>query len=219
VLRVSPVAQKAQLIYKDTITKKKRLRYCQHTLACKFCKEKGHHFGMCLLRQTVPSGHERSPWVTALINSPKIEVGRYGAISRLAATTKLLTLGQDLNMGNPWAGSSDHRNVLRANLGLWKAIGAPSNVLSWLAYGLCLRFHHTPEHLSFPPLQLEREEQDFLEASARKYIDMGKYWVPPKGFPSLLSPQFVQHALRDDGTDKMRAVDHLQYLNAHLATH
>jgi len=175
---------------------------------------------MCLARPTVPSPNEQCPWADNLIKSSKVDVSCYQGLSRPAALQKLLTLGTKLNIGNPWARSTSPRDALRKNLGLWKAIGANASVLSWHAYDLCLRFQgHIPEHLSLTPLDLTAEENEFLLKSADKYIAMDKYWLPPPGYPALLSPQFVQHSIREDGTDKMRAVDHLQYLNAHLATH
>jgi hypothetical protein len=207
------------MLHKDIFTKKKKLVYEQRFMSCKFCKAKGHNFSMCLARPTVPFTDERSPWADALLGSPPIDVSIYGDLSKLAARQKLLSMGEELNMGNPLRNSRSPRDAIRSKLGLWKAIGATKSVLSWHWYGLVLRFHHTPAHLDFQKAALDPEEQAYCDVVADKYLATGKYWKPPPGYPALLSPQMVQHSVRDDGTAKMRGCDNLIYLNAHLPTH
>lgn len=207
------------MLFRDINNGKLKLRYDQTSLKCKFCKAKGHTFMMCMARPTVPEPQEAVQWADALIASPQVSTAIYEGLSRMAAHQKLHSLAAQLNTGNPWANSPDPRNSIRKNLGLWKAIGANKTILSWHVYGICFRFHHKPDLIHFLPAELTQRELDFCFEKADKLIDAGKYWKPPNGYAALISPQIVQHSLRDDGTDKQRAVDNLVYLNSLLASH
>jgi hypothetical protein len=172
-----------------------------------------------MARPTKPDPDEAVPWADNLISSPQVDTTIYENMSRMAAHQKLFKLADSLNIGNPWANSQDPRDSMRKNLGLWKAIGANKTVLSWHVYGICLRFHHKPDPLHFLPADLTPEELAFCLDKANNLLDEGKYWEPEEGFPALISPQIVQHSLRDDGTDKQRAVDNLVLLNSLLPSH
>lgn len=221
VLKTVSTGQKGLMTHKCIVTGKKKLTYCPDNLHCSFCKAAGHTLSMCLARPTVPSKTEAIPWVDALIAAPAVDLSIYEGLSLPAAHQKLFSLAAEINEGNPWKDSTNKRDEIRKNLGLWKAIGTGPAVLSWHAYGLCLRFQSgaTPPPLRFPSVFLTKEEQEFCEQQAEKHLASGKYWIPPKGFPAMLSNQTVQHSITDEGLDKMRACDNLILLNSLLASH
>ena len=89
------------------------------------------------------------PYVTWLLTTPQVAVEQYSSCSLEEANQKILTLGERYNRGNPWADSKDPAHAIKARLGFWKAIGADAVVLSWLAYGVELRFEREPPATDF----------------------------------------------------------------------
>ena len=65
--------------------------------------------------------------------------------------------GETWNVGNPWEGSEFIYDRLRARLGFWKAIGASDSVISWLGYGVPMKFVSPPPFLAFVNHKMEPE--------------------------------------------------------------
>ena len=219
VLKKATVSQTSMMLFRDMHTKKIKLRYCQDHMSCGFCGKDGHSFSMCLARPTVPSWSERELFVDRLCETPNVDVAIYKGLSLPAVLQKLFTLAEVLNEKNPWKESSKPRDAMRKNLGLWKAIGSNVSVLTWVAYGLCLRFHSKPEPIDFPSAPMEKGHREACEKAASDLIEEGKMWLPEPGYARLLSPQVVEETLNQDGSVKARVCDALIYLNSLLASH
>ena len=74
---------------------------------CGFCHNKGHSAYACPLQQTIPLEDEKEPFVTTLLTSPQIVAPVvYKGLTGLAAWEALSDLGDSLNKGNPWVGST-----------------------------------------------------------------------------------------------------------------
>ena len=219
VLKKATVSQTSMMLYRDKYTKKVKLRYCQDHMTCGFCGTDGHSFSMCLARPTTPSWAEREKFVDHLCEIPQIDTAIYKDLSLPAVLQKLFTLADVFNEENPWKGSLKPRDAMRKNLGLWKAIGSNISVLTWVAYGLCLRFHTKPEPLDFPSPPMKKEHREACEKAANNLIKEGKMWAPEPGFAKLISPQIVDEQLNSDGSLKERVCDALIYLNSLLASH
>ena len=113
------------------------------------------------------------------------------------ALTQLRTLGESFNKGNPWIDSKDPTHTIKAKLGYWKALGADAVVLSWLAYGVELRFEREPpatdfinhpsyfEHIKFVDEQVDEmvARGDAVEAKQEDCIIIEQLQVlaDPKG--------------------------------------
>ncbi len=78
-------------------------------------------------------------------------------------------------------------------MGLWKAIGADTSTLSWIAYGYKFRFHEEPAHLSFkngPSLQ-EESAQTFVTEETDTCIADGSFRLVDPSFAKVVNPSHV----------------------------
>jgi hypothetical protein len=121
---------------------------------CTFCHQSGHTFYFCAKRQ--PSNSHQSnhntvvdKFVELLLCSPRIEVSQFEGMNLSKAMESVNENGSKYNKDNPWIKSMEPRDQLRSKLGFWKAIGATDEVLSWLAYGIEMRFICEPGRYEF----------------------------------------------------------------------
>ena len=155
---------------------------------CIFCHRKGHRRGTCLVAPAVermPQGDgrtelqkEKERWVLALLARPtrKLEeMAPRAGESRLQAVRRHLAEGEEANAGNPWATSTKRRDKLRRALGQWWAIGADKTVLSWIGFGVRLRFEQEPERVCFPNHRSYHEHVDHVEAEHKKHVAEGSF--------------------------------------------
>ena len=174
-------------------------------LFCVFCRKDGHDHSFCPLRRTQPEKADLSPWVESIIKEP--------APTTPSSTADWQSLGSRLNQGNPWAHSISILDRLRSRLGFWKALGANHCVLSWLAYGLPLRFSSEPPRWIFENHTSFNEHASFASTEIAGHIEDGRFFKPSERQVAHISPQQVE--LNKKG--KMRRCDDLRNINAYLA--
>ena len=124
----------------------------------------------------------------------------------------LVALGVLINSLNPWRESKTARDTLRSRLGFWYALGADSTVLSWIAYGIDLRFAKEPEHFGFPNHPSTGDHKPWLDEHIQGHVDVGRLVEVSPDFPLAISP--LQIDVRRNG--KRRMCTDLRYLNGFL---
>ena len=121
-------------------------------------------------------------------------------------------LGAVLNDGNPWKDSVGEQYDLKKGLGLWKAIGADSSVISWIAYGVPMRFQQMPPKATFTAPPLSDKEKEFVNRDILQGIKAGLF---QKVDPSLVvncNPIIVVA----NSKQKLRRCDDMRFPNAHV---
>ena len=84
------------------------------------------------------------------------------------------------NVGNPWKTSTLIYDRLRAKLGYWRAIGASDSVISWLGYGVPMRFKDEPRHYMFKNHKMDKEAKEYVEKDLEKHLESGCFKLAPK---------------------------------------
>ena len=112
-------------------------------MKCSFCKQTGHLFSHCLGRETTPHPLLKTPWSDNFLKT-EFDPNQYAGLSLAHALKMFSVIGENFNSGNPWESSTCATEALVKRIGFWKAIGADRRVLSWLMFGLPLRFVVTP---------------------------------------------------------------------------
>jgi len=115
-------------------------------LKCNYCDKRGHVFDFCPVRPHIPDDKKKIEFVERLLAQKAIDVKEFTGLSLEEAKARIEKEGAAWNQGNPWAVSEKARDRLRKELGYWKAIGASKAVVSWLGYGLKMRFATEPSH-------------------------------------------------------------------------
>ena len=80
---------------------------------------------------------------------PRVKTNAFAGMGREEAFTIMEEKGRSWNTGNPWEGSEKIYDQLRARLGYWRAIGASNSVISWLGYGVPMKFIREPKYRVF----------------------------------------------------------------------
>jgi hypothetical protein len=183
-------------------------------LHCDFCQRQGHDIGGCLARPTVPTNDERCPYLDKLILTEPIDVLIYEGLTLEEAYEKFMLLGQKLNEKNPYKDKTDNNNLLRSKIGFWKAIGADSSVISWIAYGLPFRTQTEPESFRFPNHKSYFEHKDFCTNEIVNQVRKGIFRKVPPEFAFIVNPQMV---MVQGENNKERRCDDCRWINACLA--
>ena len=79
---------------------------------------------------------------------PRVKTNAFAGMEREQAFAHMEKKGRAWNVGNPWVGAKIY-DQLRAKLGYWRAIGASDSVISWLGYGVPMKFIREPRYLVF----------------------------------------------------------------------
>ena len=144
---------------------------------------------------------------------PPVDVQLFKGQSLDEAKATLSEMGERLNRGNPWVSSDAKTKRLKQSLGFWKAIGANKTVLSFIGYGVPLRFAEEPPRLQF-----------------RNYRFCDEYWKSiEKEIASNLKDGYIREVSLDQakvvnpitmvpkkGTDEMRMCMDARFVNAYL---
>ena len=85
--------------------------------------------------------------------------------------------------------------------------------MSWLVYGLPMRFWHTPRRMAFPDHPSCRLEEDFLDAEVKEGLEEGCFDEVDPSVAMCINPQHVE--VGDNG--KRRRCDDQRYPNSFLA--
>ena len=71
-------------------------------MKCEFCQRKGHTIHFCPSLPTRPDIADRDEYIEKLMHSPRHQALDYEGLSWEQAWERADTLGQELNIGNPW---------------------------------------------------------------------------------------------------------------------
>ena len=117
--------------------------------------------------------------------------------------------GEEWNKENPWAKSTKIYDRLRAKLGYWRAIGASDAVISWLGYGVPIRFVNEPKHIAFKNHRMTKEEEKYVQTDINKHLKSGCFVPAPERSVKISNPILCIA----QGT-KMRRCDDCRYGNS-----
>jgi hypothetical protein len=117
--------------------------------------------------------------------------------------------GDMWNEGNPWAGSDKIYDRLRARLGHWKALGASNSVISWLGYGVPMKFVREPKHLAFPNHPMDEKGTEYMESDTAKHLASGCFIVAPEAAVKVCNPILII-----DQNGKYRRCDDCRHCNS-----
>ena len=159
------------------------------------------------------SKDKQMPFVQKLLDTPRIKPQSFHGMTKEEALEVIIVNGEKFNEGNPWADSGKVYDRLRRELGYWKAMGANNSVLSWLGYGIPMRFEREPKHLAFPNHRLsDPEATTYMTKDMAKHISTGCFVVAPKGSVKIANPILV---IQQD--KKWRRCDDCRYGNSFQA--
>ena len=185
---------------------------------CEYCEQVGHETFFCAKRPTSNAeasqlSTEAQLYVQTLLDSPQINLQTFSRCFLDDAIKKVQEAGQKLNDKNPWAGSTEPRDQLRARLGYWKAIGCTKEVLSWLAYGIEMRFEHEPFHLEFKNHPSYYEHEDHIESEHVRHVPTGSWREVTRAYAMVINPLQVEVNSRG----KRRMCTDMRYPNSFTA--
>ena len=198
------------------VFKKHKLAIDPKGLLCSFCQQPGHTYNACLGRETIPHPALDYPYVKQLTDL-KIDPNTvFTGLNLHDALEKFQVLGAALNRSNPWANSTSPTDEIAARIGYWAAIGANKQVISWLVWGLPLRFLKEPPRLDFDNhSSFTGNSWSAPEIERNKSLD--RLIRVPDDFPKNIYPLGVQDKVKPDGTIKSRRTDDCRLLNIFLA--
>ena len=186
--------------------------YADPGSACAFCKKNGHTEPAC---PSAPGDADAwlNEWSRALIAAPDVNIeAEYRGMGVTAARLKADAEGKRMNEGNPWLESSQRRDMLRAKLGYWKAIGADVVTLTWIAAGVPIRYLMEPGKGKFKHALSHHEHIEHVRAEHAAHLADGSYmWVEAKQ-AAVLNP--LQVEVNRKGKKRMCA--DLRYPNGHM---
>ncbi len=205
---------------------KKRLRFMlgrqkknfdPRFLSCTFCSQTGHTLECCTKRgrdEATATGmtREQAAYAERLIRAERVDVNKYENMSLEAAAHKVRALGEMFNAGNPWLGSKEPRDQLRANAGYWKAKGATGEVLSWIIYGIEMRFVTKPPRYKFDNNRSYYEHIEHIDAEHERHLKTGSWREVDESFIESVCP--LQVELNSRG--KKRMCTDVRYPNSFL---
>lgn len=190
-----------------------RKAYVGGGLLCSFCGKVGHEFRFCPSRPNEKAPGERDASVETLLAMGQIDVLRYAGKTLSEAKAMVTELGEKLNASNPYKGSDAKTKQLRANIGFWKAIGANNTILSWIGYGVPLRFAEEPPRLEFKPYQSALDHAEFITAEMADHLKDGSFQKIDEKQAKLIHPLKVEPK-RNGG---LRMCVDSRMVNAYLA--
>ena len=187
--------------------------FAKQKMVCSFCTKVGHTVSFCPLAPTVVSKEKQMPFMEKLLGLPRVKAQSFYGMSKEQALEAVIVEGGKLNEGNPWAASERIYDRIRRELGYWKALGASNSVLSWLGYGIPMRFVKEPKHFAFPNHKHEdHEAATYMANDMAKHIGTGCFILAPKGSVKIANPTLI---IQQDG--KWRRCDDCRYGNSFQA--
>ena len=96
---------------------------------------------------------------------------------------------------------------------MWKAIGANRSVLSYIAYGLPMRFSSIPPRTAFPNQHPEQTHKEFIDKEINTHLKDGLFFCIDPCTAHLVHPvRAVEQG------PKLRRIDDMRYVNAFQAS-
>lgn len=200
----------------------KKLLYNATGMECTFCRQKGHLYHFCAGRESVPTPSQRCAWTDSALSADKTDLSLYDDMSLETALSTFLELGNKLNQGNPYSDSTKPVHRLRSRLGWWLALGAGLQPLSWICYGVPLRFYTEPPHYEHPNWSgiddVLVDNPDWLHGELDKQVQLERLFIVDENFPAIVHPIGVTKRERLDGSVKYRKLDDARLANAFEAS-
>ena len=178
-------------------------------LACTFCLQKGHTNAFCPAAPNEPASADEIPFVEKVLAASRVQTNRFVGQSREDALAWIKLRGAELNVGNPWVGSVKIYDRLRARLGYWAAIGASKSVISWLGYGVPMKFIKEPQHVAFGNHRMSAEAEAYMDSDLKKHLSSGCFIKAPAGSVKICNPILVI-----DQGGKLRRCDDCRHANS-----
>ena len=182
-------------------------------MTCKFCAKKGHDFHFCPSRPNEPPKERRTRFADELIAAKRVDIAGFEKLSLDDVMSHVRTHAESLNVGNPWAESKASVDRLRANLGMWKAIGCDRVVLSWLAYGVPVRLAVQPARWRFTNHKSAIEHMDFVRKEVSERLADGTFVRATAADVRVVNPLQVE----PKGEKGWRMCTDMRFVNAFLA--
>jgi hypothetical protein len=185
---------------------------------CEYCEQVGHTASFCAKRPSNPMSNatlsaDKQLYVQTLLDKPQISLDTFEKCDMSEAMAIVHSMGASLNAGNPWASSSEPRDQLRAKLGYWKAIGANREVISWIAYGIEMRFEAEPDHIEFKNHPSYHEHLSHVDAEHERHVATGSWRLVPRSYAKIVNPLQVEVNTRG----KKRMCVDMRYPNSFTA--
>lgn len=197
--------------------KTRRRAFAEHA-HCDFCAKKGHELAHC---PAVPTATPRGlstaqqQFARKLLDAPRVALNELTKQQTPGvALQTLLREAAKWNENNPWAGSQQLRDRLRANAGAWKAFGADRTVLSWILFGARLPHIWKPQPLQFANHKSARDHERFVSDEIAAGIADGTYRVVDRANVRVINPISVT---RNPNSGKLRMCVDARWPNAHSA--
>ena len=183
-------------------------------MKCEFCQRKGHTIHFCPSLPTRPDIADRNEYIEKLMHSPRHQALDYEGLSWEQAWERADSLGQELNIGNPWQDDKTAESHLRSKLGWWKAIGADRTVLSWIGYGVESRFVTPLPRVAFDNVPVRNPlHEAFIDREQTRMMAAGLIREIPPREAHIVHPMHVH-----EHNKKLRLIDDKRYTNAYEAT-
>lgn len=183
-------------------------------LMCSFCNKRGHLCDFCPFRPNEPPPHRRIRFVEVLMQMPQVDVLVFDGKSLAEARVLLESMGTKLNQHNPWTHANAKSKRLKRALGFWKALGANKTVLSWLGYGVPLRFAIQPDRVALPNNTSCFVNAKWLQSEVDKNVAAGFYVEGKSEQVRVISPMQVE----PKGQNDHRLCVDCRWLNFYLPT-
>jgi hypothetical protein len=181
-------------------------------LHCVFCQKQGHDVAFCPSKRTTV--YEHNAFAERIITAPQRDCAKIFEHKSLKEAMSIVERdGALFNENNPWIQSDKPRDSLRKNIGYWKAIGAPANIISWLIHGAELRMVKPPTPMIFKNHPSYYQHIDFVDEEVQKHLADGSFIKVDKSFVTCSSP--IQVEVNSRGKKRM-CID-ARYPNSHLA--
>jgi hypothetical protein len=191
---------------------------------CGFCKRKGHNKETCMVMpvfqadggQQTELQKKKVAFVQGLLEKkPRTAEERMmrPGESRLDAAKRAIAVGEEANRGNPWMTSEKRRDKLRRRLGYWWAIGADRVVLSWIGYGVELKFERPPPRLYFANHRSYSEHEEHVEKEHVQHLADGSFEEVDGSEVQIGNP--LQVEVNEKG--KARTCQDSRFANAYIA--
>jgi hypothetical protein len=185
---------------------------------CVRCKKAGHTFVSCpdQMQAAAADRTASDAWVRRLIDLPNVDVAVINAgLTLEEGIARWQARGEELNRGNPWAGSTKMEDSLKKRLGFHKAMGMGRVHLGWIGFGVPLQFiqERHPKKLAFRNHPSAMEETEFIDREHAANLKDGSYVkVPREHLKGICPLQVVKHPV----SGKKRLVQDLRWINGHL---
>jgi hypothetical protein len=178
---------------------------------CSFCRKKGHENYFCPSTPYRPSKPEhRIEFVDRLMAAPRVKTNVFAGKPLDLALDEIIAQGTCLNKANPWVGSDLVYDQLRAKLGFWRAVGASDSVISYIGYGVPMRFQREPSHLVFENHKMGADEASYVDSDMKKRLERNCFRPARPGEVKVSNPILVVHQ-----NGKLRRCDDARYVNAY----